>query len=358
MPLESGAAPRRRATIKDVAKVAHVAPSTVSKALNNAHEIPEDTRRRVREAADLIGYRPNALARSLRMGSSRTIGAVTDDIEGVFSTLIVRGLEHHAQERGYTIFLSNSLGERERERRDIEAFIDKQVDGLVIMDAVVHPRGPAAADTRDTPVVYVYCYPADLDAPSIVPDDEGAGEVLTAHLLSTGRRHIAFLSGPRVGPGAFEASAHRLEGYLKAHAAAGLVPDAASIRYIEWDARSGYQGMAELLGSGAEIDSVVCANDYIAVGAIEAIRLAGLGVPDDIAVAGFDNRAISSGLSVPLTTMAVDHEEMGRLAVRQIFAALDGLATTAGRITVPSRLVIRESTARPGIPSTTSGSSE
>ncbi|MFT4284952.1 MAG: LacI family DNA-binding transcriptional regulator [Protaetiibacter sp.] len=334
----------RRVTIKDVARVAMVAPSTVSKALNRAGSIPESTRIRVEEAAERLGYRPNALARGLRAGMSRSFGAVTDDDEGVFSTAIARGLEHHAAARDYSVFLSNSLGERAREQRHIQAFLDKQVDGLIIMDSVVRPRGAAAAKTGRTPLVYVYCYSTELAVPSVIPDDRAAGRLATTHLLTLGRTKIAHLTGPTSGAAAFEASARRLEGYMDSHREADLEVDPRLVVAADWDARSGYQAMSSLLAHGHRPDAVVCSNDYVAVGAIEAIKLSGLRVPEDVAVTGFDNRVIASGLSVPLTTVAADHDEMGRVAMSRLFEAVDGVAQHHELIEVAPRLITRDST--------------
>ncbi len=338
-------APRgRRVTIKDVARVAMVAPSTVSKAMNHGQSIPERTRQRVLEAAERLGYRPNELARGLRAGTSRTFGAITDDDEGVFSNAISRSLERYAASRDYSIFLSNTLGERGREQRHLQAFLDKQVDGLIIMDAVVRPRSAGAASTGRTPIVYVYCYSPDLDVPSVVPDDREAGRVATEHLLELGRRHIAHLTGPMVGPAAFEAGARRLEGYHDAHDRRRLVADPGLIVAADWNARSGYNAMSSILDDGKRPDAVVCSNDYVAVGAIEALRLAGLQVPNDVAVTGFDNRVIASGLSVPLTTVAADHDEMGRVAIAKLYEAVDGSAQHHELIEIAPRLIVRDST--------------
>lgn len=336
-------AARQRVTVHDVARVAGVAVSTVSKALNGSDEVSTATQERVKQIAARIGYRPNALARGLRAGTSRSLGAVTDDDEGVFSTLLMRSLEQHAAPRGYSIFLSNSLGEYDRERKQVEALMEKQVDGLAIMDGVVRPRGAPAAYTGATPVVYLYCFSDQLEVPSVIPDDQAAGLIATQHLLDRGRRRIAFLSGPTSGPAAFLASHRRRDGYLAAHAKAGVTVAGTLGREAEWDARSGYQAMSRLLDETRDIDAVVCVNDYVAVGAIEATRLAGLRVPEDIAVVGFDNRLIASGLSVPLTTVAADHSEMGRIAFEKLLAAINGEPQQKELIEVPPHLQIRAS---------------
>lgn len=324
--------------------MAGVSASTVSKALNVSSEIPEETRARIEETARRLGYRPNAVAQSLRVGRSHSIGAVTDDDEGMFSTTILRALEHHADQRGFSVILANSLGERARERRHVETFLNKQVDGLIVMDSVVRRRGAPAAEIGDLPQVYVYCYTDDLDVPCIVPDDRLAGRLATEHLLATGRRHLAFLSGPRYGPGAFEASDRRLDGYLEAHATAGLAHAEGLVVAADWNARSGYEAMRRLLDAGDIPDGVVCSNDYTALGALEAIRLSGRSVPDDIAVIGFDNRAVAAGLPVPLSTIAPDYEEIGRIAMDRLLAAIDGAAQHRELVAVPPRLIVRQST--------------
>lgn len=225
-------------TIRDVSQLAGVSPATVSKVLNNSSEIPELTRERVLEAVRTLEFRPNSIARSLRVQRTRTLGLITDDIEAVFTTSLMPGVEEAASGEGFSVFLCNSYGRPEREREHLELLLDKQVDAVILLSGFrVRERGAPAVPLGGVPVLYLYQYTHAIAAPSIVPDDRGGGLLGTSHLLAAGRRRIGFINGPAK----YEATYARLAGYQAALAAAGLPFDPTlwcPARSCSWEARA------------------------------------------------------------------------------------------------------------------------
>jgi LacI family transcriptional regulator len=326
-------------TLRDIARVVGVAPSTVSKALNGLEEVSEPTRARVAAVAARLGYRPNAIARSLRVRRTRTLGVITNDPEGAFTTAMVHGIADVASDHSFGVFLCNSYGRVAKERQHIELLLDKQVDGIIIISFKVEQRGAPAAAIGDMPLVYLYSYTSATDSPCILPDDEGGARIATDHLLSIGRRRVAFINGPA----SYEATQLRLAGYEKSLHNKGLYDPALVRTASDWNQDSGFTLAQMLMGQGNPPDAIVCANDEIAAGAILGLSQLNLQVPRDIALVGFDDRAFAAHLPVPLTTIALPLLEMGVQAANRLFAALAGEPLKNERIYVPCQLVIRES---------------
>ena len=167
-------------TIQDVAQLAGVSPATVSKALNDAPHVSSKAREQVRAAAAKLNFRPNAIARSLKAKRTATLGLITNDLEGVFTMSMLRGVEEAASSQGFSVFLCNSFGEPAREKAHLEVLLDKQIDGLIILSGYkVRERGAPALPVGNLPVVYLYQYTRDIAVPCIIPDDLGGGRLGT-----------------------------------------------------------------------------------------------------------------------------------------------------------------------------------
>ena len=329
-----------RITIRDVAQLADVSPATVSKVMNGAPHVSRSAQERVLAAISKLGYRPNSVARSLKLKSTATIGLVTDDLEGVFTMSMMRGVEEVVSAQGFSVFLCNSYGEVVRERQHLEVLLNKQVDGIILMSGYkVRNRAAPALPLKAIPVVYLYQYTRELPAPCVLPDDFGGAMLGTDHLISRGRRRVALLNGPY----RYEATLSRLAGYHQALEDAQLPFDPALVRVAEWNESSGYALARELLALPEPPDALLCSSDHLAVGALGAIKEAGLSVPGDIALVGFDNRYFAAHQRPPLTTVALPLREMGKLAGDLLIEAIKRRALEPTTHKVPCYLVQRDS---------------
>src|SRR6266545_3095032 len=288
-------------TITDVARLAGVSPGTASKALNGRRGISARTAIRVQQAAERLGYQPNALARGLLSGRSFTVGLITTDSFGRFSIPVV--------------------------------------DGIIVTGRRQDRREPIGRDLR-VPVVYAMAYSSDPADFSLVPDDEDGGALAIRHLLSTGRTSIGHITGPR----RFQAAVLRAAGAEQALAAAGLHLAGGRPLYGEWTEEWGRGGVDLLLGSAPGLDAIFCGNDQIARGAADRLRELGRRVPADVALVGFDNwEVIATACRPPLTTVDMNLRQLGRAAGERLLAAVDG-QPASGLQLLPCRLVIRDST--------------
>jgi LacI family transcriptional regulator len=325
-------------TITDVARLAGVSPGTASKALNGRGGISPATTRRVRDAADRLGYQPNALARGLLAGRSFTVGLITTDSFGRFSIPVMLGAEDAFGPGSVSVFLCDSRDDRIREQHYLRTMLERRVDGIIVTGRRQDPREPIG-DGLPVPVVYAMTQstgPADL---SLVPDDAQGGSLAVRHLLSTGRTRIGHVTGPV----RFAASRLRASGAEAVLAEAGLSMVGGGPLYGEWSEEWGRQATDALLRSAPDTDAVFCGNDQIARGAADAMREAGRGVPDDVALVGFDNwEVIAAACRPPLTTVDMNLRELGRAAAERLLAAIDG-QFTAGVDRLPCSLVLRES---------------
>src|SRR5438094_5598058 len=296
-------------TMKRIAGELGVSITTVAKVLNNRVDIGEATRARVLAKVAELGYQPNAVARSLTLRRTHTLGIVIPDLMYSCFVEIVSGVEKVAGARGYGLLLCSSNEDPKKERAELEMLQRRQVDGIVLAwanaagntDVLKRLSGSGVSlvmiDRDDHP---------DVRCDRVVTDDQEVGRLATAHLIEMGRRAIAHISGP-----AIVHARRRAEGYRAALVAAGIKP------HTEWVARGGfmdsdgYRAMKRLLTVKPRIDAVFAANDPAAIGAMKAIWDARLRVPEDVAVVGAGDIALGDLLRVPLTTVAWSREDQG-----------------------------------------------
>jgi LacI family transcriptional regulator len=329
-----------RVTVKDVARAAGVSHSTVSKALNESAEISAETRARVVAVAAGLGYRPNAIARSLKVRQTRTLGVITSDSDGFLGTAMTRGVAELASEHDFGVFVCDSYQRSDLEQRHLTMLLDKQVDGIILAGSTVDHRGAPAAPTGDTPVVYLYEYTTAMAAPCIVPDDQGGARLATSHLLGLGRRRVGLVNGPP----SFEAAQLRLIGYRQALDEAGVPIDYGIVRVApDWSQDAGYRLAREVIARADPPDALLCGSDELAAGVILGLADAGVRVPSDVSVVGFENRPFAAHLPVPLTTVAMPLHDMGVLAARRLLAALAGEPMRDEIVRMPCRLIFRDS---------------
>jgi LacI family transcriptional regulator len=329
---------RSPVTITDVARLAGVSPGTASKALNGRGGISADTVERVRQAAERLGYQPNALARGLLTGRSFTVGLITTDSFGRFSIPVMQGAEDALGPGRISVFLCDSRDDRIREQHYLRTLLERRVDGIIVAGRRQDLREPIGQNLP-VPVVYAMTHSSDPADLSLLPDDEDGGAMAMRHLLSTGRTNIGHVTGPV----RFRCSVLRAKGAMDTLAAAGLELAGGEPLHGEWTEEWGRQAADVLLRSNPGLDAIFCGNDQIARGVADTVREAGLRVPEDVALVGFDNwEVIAAATRPPLTTVDMNLCELGRAAGANLLAAIEGRRSEGLRL-LPCTLVLRES---------------
>lgn len=298
----------------DVADSAGVSQTTVSFVLNGRDDISisDETKDRVWAAARDLGYRPNAMARSLRFSQSQLIGLVSDEIASTpHAVQIVLGAQDAAWENDRFLLMVNTGGNQSIKDAAVPMMLEHRVDSIIyatMYHRVVNPP----PEVREVPCVLLDCYVADRSLPSVVPDERQGGRTAVDTLLQRGHRRIGFVNNIDTIP----ATAGRLAGYREALAAYGVLFDDSLVRRALSDSSGGYAGTMELMQLAEPPTAIFCFNDRMAMGAYDALRKLGRSIPDDVAVIGFDDEElIAAHLYPPLTTVKLPHYEMGRWAV-------------------------------------------
>jgi LacI family transcriptional regulator len=327
----------RRVTIRDVAAEAGVSIGTASKALNGQGKLRTETRERVAEVAQRLGFAPNTLAQALLAGRSFTVGLITTDSFGRFSIPVMLGAEDALGNGQVSVFMCDTRDDPEREQRYVEMLAARRVDGLIVTGRRIEPRPPVVAGPG-VPVVYAMTQPLDGAGPAVLPDDEGGGRVAAQHLLGTGRRRIGHITGPE----RFLCARERDAGFTDALEAAGLRPHGGA-RFGEWSERWGRDAAARLLAEEPDTDAIFCGSDQIARGVIDALRESAVRVPDDVAVVGFDNWDVIAAATRPaITTIDMNLHELGRQAGLRLLDMMNG-PRPSGVERLPCSLVVRRS---------------
>jgi DNA-binding LacI/PurR family transcriptional regulator len=328
-------------TIKDVARVAGVSYSTVSRALNDSPHISAETKLHVRRTAAEMGYLPSAVGRSLVTQRTSTLGVVVQTLTDPFLAEIVSSVEGTALFHGYGLILASSGEDPEREARALHALRERRVDGVVLVAASWRKEDREKAGAIGIPMVLI-CNPRQEEyiCPAVDADNQAGGRAATQHLLELGHRRIAHIAGPTLEYDA----ADRRDGYVQALTDWGVVPDPALIWPGGFRPEHGIAAMKYLLASPQRPTAVFCYNDAVALGAMRAAREAGLRIPQDLSVVGFDDIDLAPFLEPPLTTIAQPKRQMGECAVHMLLDMLAGNPPPPGRH-LPVSLVVRASTA-------------
>ncbi len=326
------------ATIRDVARASNVSIATVSRVFNDSPLVSEDTRLRVVEAAAHLGYWPNGIARSLITSRTHTLGALLPDLHGEFFSEVIHGIDVAAREKGFHLLVSRSSSSADELIAALRSMRGR-VDGLIVMAPDVDASGALRQSAGQVTTVLVNPEVAlpGLHAISI-GNLEGAKSIVR-HLLGLGHRRIATITGPAPNIDARQ----RLEGWRAALHEAGLEP-ATDLEFRgDFSEPSGYDAAAELLRCEPRPSAVFVANDYMAIGALGAMQDAGVRVPDDIAIVGFDDIQMSRYLTPPLTTVNVPMLELGKRAVRLLLDGQGPAPAEGGHEVLATTLVVRSS---------------
>lgn len=334
----------KKVTQADVAKRANVSQTTVSHVLNNSTVItvPAETRQRVIDAIDALGYVPDQFARSLRTRRTMTIAAVIPDIANPFYPAFVRGIQDGVEQSGYDLVIYNTDGAPEKEHKAVRALQNGRVDGAIMVLFHASARALSPLLERPMPIVRLEARIkpiGNLPLDNIFVDDTAAARNAVTHLIERGHTRIGMIAG-NIGP-----RSGRVRGYELALADHAIALDQDLIRsgdqFVE---TSGYAGMRELLALAQRPTAVFAANDLIAMGALLALHEAGLRAPQDMAVIGFDDIPAAKLMNPPLTTVSQFQESLGQRAAELLLERLTGRITGAGRnIEMPYSLIIRGS---------------
>lgn len=298
--------------MKDVARMAGVSTSTVSHVINNDRFVSEAIREKVDAAIKELNYAPSALARSLKLNQTRTIGMLITASTNPFYSELVRGVERSCFERGYSLVLCNTEGDEQRMNRNLETLMQKRVDGLLLLCTETHqPSKEIIQRYPSIPTVMMDWAPFDGTSDLIQDNSLLGGDMATQHLIDKGHTRIACITGPLDKTPA----RLRLEGYLSAMERAGLaIPDGYRITG-DFEFNGGFEAMQKLLAQELRPHAVFIGNDAMAFGAYQALYQAGLRVPDDMAIVGYDDIELARYMTPPLTTIHQPKDELGELAI-------------------------------------------
>lgn len=325
--------------IKVVAKEAGVSASTVSRVLSGTVPVTDETRIRVKAAIAKLNYQPNAFAQGLKGGRIQTIGLVIPNVRNLVFPAAIRGIEDTAKQHGYNVVLCNTDEDIEKERFYIESLRRRLIDGFIFSTARPGHEYLLSLPAEGMPVVFMIRQLGESVDTVVLDNEDGACQA-TKFLIGRGFHRIAFVNGSLDLP-LFQ---HRYEGYLRAMSEAEITIDESLVIHGAngWD--EGYRAMRFLLEQGKKPDAVFATSDPKAIGVIHALREAGLRVPEDISVMGFDNLDFAAMIDPPLTTVAQPFYEMGARACARLIELIEQDTESKARVDVfPAELVIRKS---------------
>ncbi|MGS2648838.1 substrate-binding domain-containing protein [Streptosporangium sp. LJ11] len=336
-----------RPRIKDVARLAGVGTTTVSVVLNNVDgvRVGAETRQRIIDAAEQLGYTSDPIARSLRTRRTQTIGFVSDVIATTpFAGRMIQGAQETAWQAGYLLVLVNTGGDRDVQERTVSELLKRQVDG-VLFATMYHQEVELPAALAKVKTVLLDASPLGTDLPHVVPDERGGALAAVGELISAGHRRIGFATEALPVP----AAGRRLEGYAQALKPAGIAWDPALVIAEHGDTAGGYRAAHRLLALPEPPTAIFCYNDRMAMGCYRAAAERGVSIPRDLSVVGYDNQdLIAPELFPALTTVALPHYEMGAWAARALLDLIeDNPRDEDSRHLMPCPLIRRDSVGPP-----------
>lgn len=329
-------------TIYDVARLAEVSPATVSRVLNGRGEVNDDMARRVRESVRMLGYRPNSVARNLRRKVAAVWALIISDIENPHFTALVRGVEDVARANGHSVVLCNSDEQLDRERSYIDVALAERMAGVVISPSSDRESALGPLLDAGVPVVSIDRKIQRSPVSSVVVDNKAGAHEATRHLVASGYRRIACVTGP----GGISTAAQRLAGYQSALTEAGLPYDRTQVVGGDFREAGGAEAVRALLASPHPPDALFVANGLMAMGAVAALSDAGIRVPEDMGLVAFDDMPWARLLRPGLTCVAQPTYDIGRTAAEMLLESTARPQAPPRRVTLPTRLVVRDSSRR------------
>jgi LacI family transcriptional regulator len=326
-------------SLTDVAEVAGVSIATVSRILAGVdYPVTDKTRQKVLKAAKELGYRPNLIARSLRLEQTHTIGIIVENILSPFIPPIIRGIQERLTQDNYFGIILNSNWDPAIETEAIERLNMRQIDGIIFVESYLRTSEEVSA-LIDKPHLFVHRLFNSLGANSIAPDDCHGARIAVKHLIELGHKRIAFINGLE----GWDAATNRLAGYREELAACGIGLDPALVKQGDWQVQSGYTAAQQLLAARERPTAVFAANDLMALGVTYAVQEARLKVPEDIAIVGYDDRDFAGFVRPALTTVQMPCDKMGLVAAESLLSLIRGEIEAVESTLVRGDLVARQS---------------
>ncbi|MBP8997937.1 MAG: LacI family DNA-binding transcriptional regulator [Anaerolineaceae bacterium] len=331
-------------TIKDIAKLAGVSHTTVSRALNGNPAIPEKTRTMIKELAAEMGYLPSATARGLKTHHTQALGVLVSHIDNPYFGEIVQGIEDALKDTGYNIFIASSYQDTRHEKNILQAFGEHRVEGVIIGSVPVHQASYDLLDAYGIPAVVINNQSLRNHRYAVSHDDIYGAREVTRHLLHLGHTKIAYLGNAS----ASRINHNRLRGFKAELSSSSIDPTPELIQHQPGsEIENGVKGITCLLEANTEFSAVFCFNDLMAIGALSVLRARGIAVPGEISVAGFDNIPYSAYTNPPLTTFDQPKREIGAEAARMLLELIHQPVqhNTPFVKMMRGNLLVRESTA-------------
>jgi len=329
--------------LEDIAKETGFSISTVSRVLSNSnYPVSETIREKVLLVAEKLGYEPNIAARSLRTDRTNTIGIIVDDLLSPFTPPIVRGIQDTLNENGFLSLIVNSDWDPDQEQAAIKTLLSRPVDGIIFVE-YSHQTTSDILQSSKKPRVFVHRLFGSPIKNSVVPDDSYGASLATGHLIDLGHRRIGYINGPEN----WHTCRARLSSYRDTLASHNLPFEPSLVQPGDWEIESGYTAAKNLLQLSERPTAIFAANDLMALGAIYAIQDAGLSVPGDVAVIGYDNRNFSKTVRPGITTVSMPVIEMGGVAAELLLRQIAEGRKEEEEIKVKGQLIIRETCGAP-----------
>lgn len=325
------------ASIKDVAAEAGVSVATVSRVLNGHPSVSPDARTRVLAAVEALGYRPNAVARSLRTDQTHTLGLVISDVLNPYFTALARSVEEAARAHGYSVIIGNADERPELQDHHVRMLLDRRIDGLLVSPTDGGSPQILEAARAGVPMVFVDRWIPGVDVPVVRTDGGPAVRDLVAHLYRLGHRKLAIIAGPA----ATTTGNERVEAFREALREHGLPLPDAYIGQGDFQAASGRRATARFLALSEPPEVIFAADNLMALGALDAIRARGMRIPQDIGIAAFDDIPWFVHTDPPITAISQPTGELGRAAVLALVDVIEGRPPQS--VALPARLVVRRS---------------
>ena len=328
-------------TIQQIADQAKVSIQTVSRVINNRPDVSVATRQRILDIIEQTGFQPSATARGLANKRTYTLGLVTADFSDFWFSQVVTGAEKEAHAHGYYFMLGSATFTPKEEPKFLRLLTERHVEGVLFVHASLLEDLEHLNRLKGSgiPVVTVGNYMPDSGLATLDVDNIMGGRKATEYLLELGHSRIAMLTGPSEWKSAHD----RTEGYFQALKAAGVSVDISLIRYGNWLHKGGYLGMQSLLENKASFTAVFAHNDRIARGAISALHEAGLRVPEDISIVGYDDIPEAEFSDPPLTTIRQPMEEIGQAATRLLIQMINDRTAAPSQFLFDTKLIVRSS---------------